>query len=305
MFTWEISHVTANAKLTFLSSTCLQLIVTFAIALKHRLRHEPYIEYDDLRDYVEYLETFAKEANRNISIKPRKYSKLKQIGQFLGLPFALSNPRKDIKRASNPLGNLPLEILGHIQSYINTVVDNGTLKSPVFASPALSNIQSLNDILAGCDRILSTPLPVAYRIVISQITWLYVLTLPFQLYGRLKWKMIPATLAAAYIILGLALIGTHIENPFGHDVNDLPLEQFCLAIAEDIDIISSSPAPKPGDFVKRSLNKPLWPLSRSGHEVWIQRSEEQIREALKLKVKIRHDRQRMNREAEKTEQNSV
>jgi ion channel-forming bestrophin family protein len=289
--------------LIYAFSTCLQLIVTFAIALKHRLRFEPYVEYDDIRDYVEYLDTFAKEANKGVDVTPRKYSIWKQVGEFLGIQFAQSNPRKAIKRASKPLGNLPLEILGHLQGYLDTVVDNGTLKTPVFSNPVVSAISTLNDVLAGTDRILNTPLPLAYRIVISQITWLYVLTLPFQLYDQLKWKMIPATIIAAYIILGLALIGSHIENPFGHDVNDLPLDMFCDQIAYDVDLISSAPAPQPGDFVKRALNKPLWPLSRSGHAVWVNRSEEQIRESLKMKVDIRHDRHRMpfDTEIEQTE----
>ena len=174
-----------------------------------------------MRDYVEYLDTFAKEANKGVDMTPRKYSWWKQLGEFLGLSFAESNPRKQIKRATKPLGNLPLEILGHIQGYLNEIVENGTLRTPLFSTPVVNMISTLNEILAGSDRILNTPLPIAYRIVISQITWLYVLALPFQLYAKLHWKLIPATLAAAYIILALALIGSHIENPFGHDVNDL------------------------------------------------------------------------------------
>lgn len=37
---------------------------------------------------------------------------------------------------------------------------------------------------------------------------------------------ISGTLFAAYIILGIALIGRGIENPFGNDVNDVPLGSF-------------------------------------------------------------------------------
>jgi putative membrane protein len=276
--------------------TCLQLLVAFAIALKHRLRFEPYVEYDDMRDYVGHLETWSKEANKDADLKPRKYSKWKHFGEFLGLTFAESNPRKDIKRADKPLGNLPLEILGHLEAFVDTVVDNGTLKSPVFANPVINGITMLNDILGGTERILHTPLPLAYRIVISQITWVYVLALPLQLYN-LEWKMIPATLATAYIILGLALIGSHIENPFGHDVNDLPLDTYCEQIAHDIDVISSSPAPKTGSFTRRGMNKPLWPLSQSGYEVWADRGENQVREALRMKVKIRHDQHKIHAES--------
>jgi putative membrane protein len=245
------------------------------------------------------METWSKEANKDADGKPRKYPKWKQIGEFLGLPFAQSNPRKVIKRASKPLGNLPLEILGHIEGFLDTVVDNGTLKTPVFSTPVVNGITALNDVLGGTERILHTPLPLAYRIVISQITWVYVLVLPLQL-NDLGWKMILATLVTAYIILGLAQIGSHIENPFGNDVNDLPLDAFCEQIAHDIDVISSTPAPKTEYFTRRAMNKPLWPLSRSGYGVWADRGENQIREALRMKVKIRHDKYKIHAESEQS-----
>jgi putative membrane protein len=112
--------------------TALNLIGAYAIAVKHRLRFEPYLNYDDLRPYAEHLETFAKDANIGVDLSPRQYSKRKQIGEFLGLSWAESNPRKLIKRSQKPLGNLPLEILNYLQGYVDTIIDNGTLKSPCF-----------------------------------------------------------------------------------------------------------------------------------------------------------------------------
>jgi ion channel-forming bestrophin family protein len=269
-------------------STCLQLIVTFAVALKHRLRFEPFIDYDDMRNNVEFLDTVAKGASVGVDTTPRKQSMWRRVGSFLGLSIAQSDPRERVKQTTKPLGNLPLEILTHIQGFINTVADNGTLKTPVFSAPLVNGVTTLNDVLTGTERILNTPLPIAYRIVISQITWIYVLSLPIQLF-KLEWKMIPVTLVASYIILGLELIGSQIEDPFGFDVNDLHLDSFCEQIAHDIDVIASTPAPLPEEYAKRGLNKPLWPLSKSGYDVWMKRSEEQIREALKMKVEIRHD----------------
>lgn len=67
-----------------------------------------------------------------------------------------------------------------------------------------NNIASLNDVLTGTERVLTTPLPIAYTIAISQITWVYVFLLPFQLLSvpNMGWVTIPAAVAAAYIILG-------------------------------------------------------------------------------------------------------
>ena len=42
--------------------TAINLIVAFAVALKHKLRFEPFVHYEDLHSLVAYLDTFAKEA---------------------------------------------------------------------------------------------------------------------------------------------------------------------------------------------------------------------------------------------------
>jgi ion channel-forming bestrophin family protein len=80
-------------------------------------------------------------------------------------------------------------------------------------------VGTMTEVQMGTERILHTPLPLAYRISISQITWVYIIMLPFQLVGTLRWITIPATIIAAYIILGILLIGSELENPFGYDVN--------------------------------------------------------------------------------------
>jgi putative membrane protein len=82
----------------------------------------------------------------------------------------------------------------------------------------------------------------------------------------------------------MAVIGRQIENPFGEEVNDLPLDAFCQQIAADLDIISSSPAPKPSEFMKKDTNMLLYPLSGLGYHVWASRTDDEIREALTDKV---------------------
>jgi hypothetical protein len=48
--------------------------------------------------------------------------------------------------------------------------------------------------MTGAERVLNTPLPLAYSILISQITWIYVLVLPFQLFNELGWLTIPGAM---------------------------------------------------------------------------------------------------------------
>jgi len=286
------------------SRTALNLIIAYATALKHKLRFEPGIDYDDMRDLVLYLDTFAKAAEPEIP-PPHPPSKLKSVGNYLGITFTESNPRKRVKRSKKPLGNLPLEIINHLSAYVESIIANGTLSVSLYQNQAsklppstsitkpmkltlilpVTSVVALNEILVGTERVLHTPLPIAYSIAISQITWVYVMLLPFQLWKDLGWVTIPGTIVAAYIILGIAAIGTEIENPFGNDVNDLPLEAYCEELASDIDTITSTPAPNVADFMKRPNNTVLWPLSEKGWDGWMRRDKQDIREALMTKTK--------------------
>jgi putative membrane protein len=166
------------------------------------LRFEPYAHYEDLEHMVSHLDTCAKSAGRPDT--NRKQNVFKTAGQFLGVPMAESNPRKELKKAKAPLGNLPLEILSSLSAYMKQIYDNETLKVSVYQTQSFNALTTMNDVLTGTDRILSTPLPIAYSIAIAQITWVYILLLPFQLYNSLGFVTIPASIFAAYIILGIA-----------------------------------------------------------------------------------------------------
>jgi len=109
--------------------------------------------------------------------------------------------------------------------------------------------------------------------------------LPFQLWDDLRWVTIPGCIFAAYIILGIAAIGREIENPFGMDVNDLPLEAYCEELECDIDYIMSNPRPLVGDFMRCDANMPLWPLSMKGYEGWLTRGKQDVRDALMTKTR--------------------
>jgi ion channel-forming bestrophin family protein len=146
----------------------------------------------------------------------------------------------------------------------------------------------MTDVLTGTERILNTPLPIAYTITITQISWAYILLLPFQIFHKFgNWTPV-ITLLAAYIILGFSAIGTEIENPFGMEVNDLPLESFCDQIEYDIDVIMSKEPPKASAFIQRVENMPLYPVFMSGYGDWAERDEREIREGLKLKMTARN-----------------
>ncbi|KAF7556797.1 hypothetical protein G7Z17_g1126 [Cylindrodendrum hubeiense] len=267
--------------------SAMNLVVAYSIALKHSLRFEPFSHYPDIQHLIGHLNTFAKDA---IMAEPdlpmtRRKNFFKSTGEYLGISFAASNPRKALKKTTQHLGNLPLEILNHLALTLDHMVDNGQLPVPMQQTVAYNHLTMLNDVMVGCERVLNTPLPIAYNIAISQITFVYVVLLPFQLVGTLKWIAIPATIAAAYIIFGLLFIGQEIENPFGLDVNDLPLESYCDQIANDMDLIAAFDKREAHSFIFSKHNMPLYPVSCAPASDWMKRSDDKLRSIIREKPK--------------------
>jgi predicted membrane chloride channel (bestrophin family) len=57
----------------------------------------------------------------------------------------------------------------------------------------VTSLAALTDTQSSAERVLTTPLPVGYNILISQIVLLYIYMLPFQLFATLGWIAIPGT----------------------------------------------------------------------------------------------------------------
>ena len=66
-------------------------------------------------------------------------------------------------------------------------------------------------------------------------------------------------------------------------VNDLPLESYCEQIAHDMDIIASFEKRDHADCLMGSSNMPLYPISSASAPIWMGRSEEKLREAIRKK----------------------
>jgi putative membrane protein len=103
-------------------------------------------------------------------------------------------------------------------------------------------LNNLVDTLGACERILRTPMPLAYAIHLKQLLLLYCLLLPFQVVDELRWWTAPAVALVSFTLFGIEAIGVEIENPFGTDPNDLPLDTICDTIERNIeDLISIEP----------------------------------------------------------------
>lgn len=97
------------------------------------------------------------------------------------------------------------------------------------------NVQLLVDYQGGCERIVRTPLPFAYMLHLRRTLILFLATLPFALVESFGWSTILVVLMITYTFLGIEEIGVEIEEPFGTEDNDLPLEEISANIARTLD----------------------------------------------------------------------
>jgi ion channel-forming bestrophin family protein len=167
----------------------------FVVATKYRLRRQLGYDYPDLIPYIQNLSTFAKSAYLSDGPLPAKqWSRLRRVGVDLGIPGARPDACKYTRKGPKYHGNLPFEILTYLSAYADIIISSGEMPSPALQIQVMNALAALTDCLTGMERVLGTPIPLAYRIAISQITWMYILALPFQLVTYLGWVAIPGTM---------------------------------------------------------------------------------------------------------------
>lgn len=142
--------------------------------------------------------------------------------------------------------HVPLAITRQLTSCLWEARERGAISEYVFVALD-QNLQRLVDYVGACERIHGTPLPFAYMVHLRRVILLYCYSLPLALVKDFGWWTIPGTLFVAYALLGIEEIGVEIEDPFGTDDNDLPLEAFCATIRRHVEEMVDKPE-EPADF---------------------------------------------------------
>ncbi len=98
--------------------------------------------------------------------------------------------------------------------------------------------QELMNVCGACEKIRATPLAASYRGLLRKGIAAYMLLLPWMLCDGVGWATVPTAVLVAYAIVGLELIATGIEDPFGLDGDDLPLEDIVETIRRGVAVQS-------------------------------------------------------------------
>ncbi|CAG8613772.1 2931_t:CDS:2, partial [Scutellospora calospora] len=234
--------------------TVIRLLIGYAYAVKNYLREE---EGEDFKDEVKpFISNIKSDLPGFKHLTGESQKTEGNVTKFLDI-FSVSNKKKPHQREHINNYNLPLEISLYISDYITTQFRLKRIGVPL-SNNLIVNVNLLTDCLSSFERILSTPIPLAYSIHLSQTVWIYCLSLPFQLVGLTGWSNIVIVFLATFILLGIERIAAEIENPFGTDPNDLNLDLFCKTLEEEIKKITSQKnPPNVNDWVFNEENHPF------------------------------------------------
>ncbi|MDG2292972.1 MAG: bestrophin family ion channel, partial [Methylophilaceae bacterium] len=69
----------------------------------------------------------------------------------------------------------------------------------------------------------------------KKFIFFYIMSLPFGFVFSLGYLVIPVVVFIFYVLASLELIAEEIEDPFGHDDNDLPTKQMAINIKKHVE----------------------------------------------------------------------
>jgi putative membrane protein len=129
--------------------------------------------------------------------------------------------------------HVPSQIVGHLQKRLNRLLGNGSLSGEQLII-LNSEVMSFLDICGACERIRNTPIPYTYSSFIKKFIFIYSLTLPMGYVFSLGYIAIPVVMFVFYILASLEVIAEEIEEPFGTDTNDLPMDRLSETIKKNV-----------------------------------------------------------------------
>ena len=108
--------------------------------------------------------------------------------------------------------NIPAQVLMDMSQILHRGLMKGM--STQMHTQAEIIVKELSAVLAECEKILYTPIPISFTRHTSRILTMWLFTLPLSLWSPLGWCMVPAVFLISWVMLGVDEIGIEIEEPF-------------------------------------------------------------------------------------------
>jgi ion channel-forming bestrophin family protein len=131
------------------------------------------------------------------------------------------------------VAHVPNLIVGSLQERLVGLLNSGKINGEQYRI-LNDDAVTMIDVLGGCERIQRTPIPFSYSIFIKQVILIYLLSLPLSIIGALGYGAIPMTMFTTYVLAGIELLAEEIEDPFGHDYNDLDTDGMSANVRKNV-----------------------------------------------------------------------
>lgn len=189
--------------------------------------------------------------SRNLTLKVRSYipsaiapdAEKAEFGELvISFAYALkhhlrgtvpSTPLPGLRDVPEGLVHGPVCLAGKIYEKIKSWQLKGL--DELFLLQVDLHLKAFMDICGSCERIKHSPLALSYRAFMRQGIALNLLFLPWYIEPQFEyWTSLPIILIGSYFLIGLELIAEDIEEPFGFDGDDLPLDTICETIKKTV-----------------------------------------------------------------------
>ncbi|ANJ71003.1 hypothetical protein K6V72_07740 [Ralstonia insidiosa] len=115
------------------------------------------------------------------------------------------------------------------------------------------SLTELTNAIGGCERIVSTPLPFAYSVMIHRTVYFFCAALPFGLVQSIGIFTPVFAVFVAYTFMAHEAIASQIEEPFGTEDNDLALNAMSIVIEDAVRDLMGEPSLPSGSAGQRVI----------------------------------------------------
>lgn len=123
----------------------------------------------------------------------------------------------------------PNQVASFIYKKTNTLYREGLISGDELRM-VNDELTAMTNVCGACERIQNTPIPIAYSSFIKIFIISYSVTLPIGYVFSIGYFVALAVPFIFYVLLTIEMIGESIEEPFGRDADDLPIDKLASNI---------------------------------------------------------------------------
>lgn len=129
--------------------------------------------------------------------------------------------------------HVPLAIVGLMYERLHVLKTNGLISEGEYMALD-TNINAFMNACGACERIKKTPIPFSYSIFLKKFIFIYVVSMPLAFVTSFGYFAAFIATFVFYVLVSMEVLAEEIENPFGHDDNDLPTDQLAESIQKNM-----------------------------------------------------------------------